>query len=193
MTMTERSIKYHNKFRLKQALMIIRTYDNTKPLNFFLKNFYRGNRHMGSTDRRQLSTIIYQYFRLGKNFPDVNLKQKICIATLLCNSERNPITDFILGESIYFNPEQIELPTDEKIKLVESFYPEFKLQSIFPFTRYLSQFDDVDLFLKSHFNQPKVWIRIRKEKRKEVIDELDSNKQIDIIELRKVSGKWKYT
>jgi 16S rRNA (cytosine967-C5)-methyltransferase len=178
MTKTERSINHHHKTRLMQALKILNSYDTTKPLNFFLKNFYQSNRNMGSNDRRQLSTIIYQYFRLGKNFSDLDRTQKICISTLLCNAERNPITDFILSESIYFGPEQIELSLDDKINLVENFYPHFKLQNIFPFTRYLSPFEDADLFIKSHFIQPRVWIRIRSDKRQEVIDELKSNKFI---------------
>src|ERR1019366_9191614 len=109
MTPKDKNVNSYHFNRLRQALSILEAYDVTKPLNFFLKNYYRNNRFMGSGDRRQLSTIIYQYYRLGKNFSDIDITQKIAIATLLCDSERSPINDFLLGESIYFNPEQIEL------------------------------------------------------------------------------------
>ncbi len=161
-----------NRNRLRQALTIIETYNPNKPLNEFLRGFYNKHKNMGAADRRNLSSIIYQYFRLGKNFMDYDIVTKLGISTFLCNSERLSFFEFMIEEYSPFHTIQLTLPMDEKVKLVGMQYPDFKPEKLFPFTRYLSKIEEVNAFILSHLNQPRVWIRIREGRQDEVIQEL---------------------
>ena len=52
--------------------------------------------------------------------------------------------------------------TDEKLKLVKTIYPEFKLADVFPWSDDVSKHIDKNTFLKSFFIQPDLFIRVRK-------------------------------
>ena len=65
----------------------------------------------------------------------------------------------------HFKPEWalcIGFDIDEKIKLVKTAYPAFKLTDVFPWADELSDGIDKEAFLKSFFVQPDLFIRVRK-------------------------------
>jgi 16S rRNA (cytosine967-C5)-methyltransferase len=51
---------------------------------------------------------------------------------------------------------------DEKLNLVKSAYPDFKLEDVFPWAAQLSEGIDKDAFLRSNFVQPDLFIRVQK-------------------------------
>lgn len=113
---------------------------------------------MGSTDRKVASRLIYNYFRLGRALPDLPADERLLVAEFLCNSHVNSYLQ-------YFKPEWAVcagFSIDEKISLVASAYPEFKLTDVFPWAGQLSEGIDKDAFLRSFFFQPDLFIRIRK-------------------------------
>src|ERR1700742_5219160 len=144
--------------QLKTFLRILDEYPAETPLSKFLPGFYRQNKQMGSTDRKVASRLIYNYFRLGKALFNTPTEDRLIVAEFLCN---NQINSFLQ----HFKPEWalcIGFDIDEKIKLVKTAYPDFKLTDVFPWSAELSDGIDKDAFLKSFFIQPDLFIRVRK-------------------------------
>jgi 16S rRNA (cytosine967-C5)-methyltransferase len=144
--------------QLKTFQRILGNYPAETPLSKFLPGFYRQNKQMGSSDRRVSSRLMYNYFRLGKAIFNTATDERLIVAEFLCNSQTNSFLQ-------YFKPEWalcIGFDIDEKIKLVKTAYPDFKLTDVFPWSAELSDGIDKDAFLKSFFVQPDLFIRVRK-------------------------------
>jgi 16S rRNA (cytosine967-C5)-methyltransferase len=145
--------------QLKTFRRILGDYPAETPLGKFLPGFYRQNKQMGSTDRKVASRLIYNHFRLGKAIYDTPTDERLVVAEFLCNSQTNSFLQ-------HFKPEWAlcaGFDINEKIKLVKTAYPSFKLADVFPWSAELSGSIDKDAFLKSFFVQPDLFIRIRKE------------------------------
>jgi len=144
--------------QLKTFQRILGDYPAETPLSKFLPGFYRQNKQMGSTDRRVASRLIYNYFRLGKALFNTPTEERLMVAEFLCNSQNNSFLQ-------HFKPEWalcVGFDIDEKIKLVKTAYPGFKLADVFPWSADLSAGIDKEAFLKSIFIQPDLFIRVRK-------------------------------
>jgi len=144
--------------QLKTFQRILGNYPAETPLSKFLPGFYRQNKQMGSSDRRVSSRLMYNYFRLGKAIFNTATDERLIVAEFLCNSQTNSFLQ-------HFKPEWalcIGFDIDEKIKLVKTAYPDFKLTDVFPWTAELSDGINKDAFLKSFFVQPDLFIRVRK-------------------------------
>ncbi len=121
--------------QLKTFQRILGSYPAETPLSKFLPGFYRQNKQMGSTDRKVASRLIYNYFRLGKALFNTAIEDRLIVAEFLCN---NQINSFLQ----HFKPEWalcIGFDIDEKIKLVKTTYPDFKLTDVFPWSAELSE------------------------------------------------------
>jgi 16S rRNA (cytosine967-C5)-methyltransferase len=144
--------------QLKTFQRILGNYPAETPLSKFLPGFYRQNKQMGSTDRKVASRLIYNYFRLGKALFNTSIEERLMVAEFLCNSQINSFLQ-------HFKPEWalcIGFDIDEKLKLVKTAYPAFKLTDVFPWSADLSGGIDKEAFLKSIFIQPDLFIRVRK-------------------------------
>jgi len=145
--------------QLKTFQRILGDYPAETPLGKFLPGFYRQNKQMGSTDRKIASRLIYNYFRLGKALYNIPTEERLIVAEFLCNSQTNSFLQ-------HFKPDWAlcaGFDIDEKLKLVKTTYPAFKLTDVFPWPAELSPGIDKDAFLKSFFVQPDLFIRVRKE------------------------------
>lgn len=141
---------------------IISQYVFDQPLHRFLAAFYRQNKQMGSKDRRTASRLVYNYFRLGQALPNESVESRLLVAEFLCNTETNSFIN-------HFKPGWDALVTEslvEKIEIVKSVYPDFKLQDVFPFIDNLSDGVDETAFLKSFFIQPDLYIRLQRGQQK---------------------------
>ena len=49
--------------QLRHAIRIMDTYPGDQPLHAWLKDYFRAHKQMGSRDRRQLSTLVYSFYR----------------------------------------------------------------------------------------------------------------------------------
>jgi 16S rRNA (cytosine967-C5)-methyltransferase len=144
--------------QLKTFQRILGSYPAETPLSKFLPGFYRQNKQMGSTDRKVASRLIYNYFRLGKALFNTPTEDRLSVAEFLCNNQTNSFLQ-------HFKPDWalcIGFDIDEKIKLVKTAYPDFKLTDVFPWSAELSGGIDKNAFLKSFFIQPDLFIRVRK-------------------------------
>ncbi|HEY4196848.1 MAG TPA: RsmB/NOP family class I SAM-dependent RNA methyltransferase [Mucilaginibacter sp.] len=144
--------------QLKTFQRILGNYPAETPLSKFLPGFYRQNKQMGSTDRKVASRLIYNYFRLGKALFNTTIEDRLIVAEFLCSPQTNSFLQ-------HFKPEWalcVGFDIDEKIKLVKTAYPDFKLGDVFPWSADISRDIDKDAFLKSIFVQPDLFIRVRK-------------------------------
>ena len=144
--------------QLKTFQRILGNYPAETPLSKFLPGFYRQNKQMGSNDRRVANRLMYNYFRLGKALYNTPTEDRLIVAEFLCNSQTNSFLQ-------HFKPEWalcIGFEIDEKLKLVTTAYPDFKLADVFPWSAELSEGIDKQAFLKSFFVQPDLFIRVRK-------------------------------
>src|ERR1700761_6719039 len=144
--------------QLKTFQRILDEYPAETPLSKFLPGFYRQNKQMGSTDRRIASRLVYNYFRRGRILPDTPADERLFIAEFLCNTQLNSFLQ-------HFKPDWaacIGFTTDEKIAIIKTAYPDFKLDDLFPWTDKLSPTIDKQAFLKSFFIQPDLFIRVQK-------------------------------
>lgn len=144
--------------QLKTFQRILSEYPADTPLGKFLPGFFRQNKQMGSTDRRVASRLVYNYFRLGKALPHLPDDERLLIAEFLCNNQVNSYLQ-------HFKPDWallVGFPLDEKINIIQKAYPDFKLKGVYPWSDRLSADIDREVFLKSFFIQPDLFIRIRK-------------------------------
>ena len=144
--------------QLKTFQRILDEYPAETPLSKFLPGFYRQNKQMGSTDRRIAGRLLYNYFRLGKALPDAAAEERLFVAEFLCNTQLNSFIQ-------HFKPDWADcvgFGTDEKIGIIKTVFPGFRLEDVFPWTQQLSPGIDKDAFLKSFFAQPDLFIRVNK-------------------------------
>lgn len=143
--------------QLKTFLRILQEFPADTPLTKFLPGFYRKNKQMGSTDRRIASRLVYNYFRLGKALMNHPAEDRLLVAEFLCNDR---------GDSFltHFQPElaaSIHHTWLEKLQIIKTRYPDFRLEDVFPWTDHLSAGIDKEAFLLSFFCQPDLFIRLR--------------------------------
>src|ERR1700712_1431403 len=144
--------------QLKTFQRILGEYPVDTPLGKFLPGFYRQNKQMGSSDRRIANRLIYNYFRLGKALDNTAIEERLFVAEFLCNAQTNSFL-------AHFKPDWalcVGFSLDEKLAMVKTTHPDFKLEDVFPWTNELSPEIDKQAFLKSFFIQPDLYIRVLK-------------------------------
>ncbi|MFC3196980.1 RsmB/NOP family class I SAM-dependent RNA methyltransferase [Parapedobacter deserti] len=138
------------------------------PLARFLTGFHKRNRQMGSRDRREISRLVYRYFRIGHAASQSELPMRLAIADFLCDSES--VVAPLLLPSVY----PVKHATfEEKVALLEEHTP-FRLAEVFPFYERLSMGIDTAAYTKSMFVQPDLFIRLYRMHAKAVVSVLAS-------------------
>ena len=131
---------------------IIEEYKGELPLAQFLKNYFRKYPILGSRDRRVLSAMAYSWYRchalltLGQPTPDAAFEEKIRTCLRLCDYHF----------PVIFPQGDIDVPTNIIFDTEKNFPDEV------PFSAGINRKD----WLLSMLQQPKLFIRIRKDKGK---------------------------
>src|SRR5450432_2334874 len=99
---------------LRYAVRILDAYTDDMPLQGWLKNFFRENPQMGSRDRRQVTEMVYCYFRLGHSLKNSSKEERIITGLFLSNQRKEQILEYIHPEW----HEQTEKPVEEKLEVV---------------------------------------------------------------------------
>ena len=145
---------------LSTAAKIVTTYKSGSPLLHHLKDFFSREKKYGSTDRKQISSLCYQYFRLASAWaPSYSLEEKILLSAFLCEKKS---TAFLACCRPDLN-EHAGMDLKEKIRFLS-----VSIEKIFPFEDLISKSVSKELFNLSFLNQPSVFVRIRPGK-KEVV------------------------
>ncbi len=153
---------------LRYAVRILISYNGELPLNNWLKNFFRENPQMGSRDRKQVSEMVYCYFRLGHALKNISKEDRIVAGLFLSNHKKEPILAHLHPEW----HEQVEKPLEDKLKIVQAAFPEFDPLEIFPWKNLLSDGIDHRSFCISFLEKPRLFIRVRPGKEKSIATKL---------------------
>ncbi|WAC40359.1 RsmB/NOP family class I SAM-dependent RNA methyltransferase [Pedobacter sp. SL55] len=148
-------MKVHHHIRAFEQ--VLASYDGKLPLHRYLVVYFKQHKQMGSSDRRWASRYIYSYFRLGKALATLPATERLAVADFLCNVDLSLVTEHAFPQAAA----HITKPIKEKVAFVESQYPAFKLEDVFPFKASLSDGINEQDFLYSLFVQPDLFIRVR--------------------------------
>ncbi len=162
---TEHTENYSLKY-LQFASSLIAKYNGVEPFYLYLKKYFSANKKHGSRDRKQITSLCYNYFRLGNGVsPQVSLEDKFLLGIFLCELSPSALLATLKSE---WN-EQITELLKSKLKIVEE---SFDVKNIFSFNRNLSERISTAQFALSFLVQPKLFIRIRPRKTNSVIDKI---------------------
>lgn len=145
------------------AISIIENYKGGEPFHLYLKKHFSSHKKHGSRDRKNISNLCYNYFRLGKG---VSKESSIEERILLANFMVEPSTGSLKPDT----DEPANMTLKEKAEVVKS---AFDIEKLFPFENELSEEIDAQKFNLSFLTQPKLFIRIRPGQHKLVISKLD--------------------
>lgn len=148
---------------------IFSSYDGATPLHRFLFAYFKRNKQMGSSDRRWASRYIYSFFRLGKALNKEERTVRLAVADFLCNQTSSLVIEMYLPNL----KEDVTLSVKDKIALIQSAYPAFKLTDVFSFHEALSESIAKQDFLESFFTQPDLFIRTAKGQQDRIADVLE--------------------
>lgn len=141
---------------LQTASGMVSSYNGQEPLSAFLKKYFAAHKKHGSTDRKNIASLCYGYYRLG------------FVAATCSADECWQIVVFLFGPASsipFLLPAEWQSPAhlsiEEKLLLLQEWIPHFNVQQIFPLQAHLSNEIDVAAFAISHFKQPPLFLRIR--------------------------------
>lgn len=164
----------HPRLYFKSFERIIQSFDHSIPLHLFLKQFFRNNKQMGAKDRKEVSGLVYSYFRLGKVLQTESLEIRLCVAELLCKKSLSPFVQYIKPEWLNEN-----IAKDVISFLKQKGY-NIELKDVFPFLDKLSVMTNKDFFVQNHWEQPHVFIRL---------DEAQQLKTLETLQAHSISYK----
>jgi len=154
-------MRYHSY--LNTAKKIIGSCKGDLPFAVFIKKYFAANKKYGGRDRKQISALCYNFYRLGKAMPHATVEEKIIAGTFLCEQSAN---EFLAFHKPGWN-EIITKPLEEKKVLAG-----FKIEEQFPLADELSAGIDFESFCNSFFTQPDLFLRIRQGNKDGVIKKL---------------------
>jgi 16S rRNA (cytosine967-C5)-methyltransferase len=153
--------RYHSY--ITSASKIIGTAKEGEPLAHHLKKSFAANKKFGSKDRRNISSLCYNFYRIGNALKNKTIEERILAATFLCNNTSN---DLLAALAPDFNA-QIKLFAEKKSMLLN-----INTKHIFPFENELGEEIDKIAFVYSFLQQPLFFVRIRPQKMEEVLEKL---------------------
>ncbi|MBT8195214.1 MAG: hypothetical protein KJO64_02210, partial [Bacteroidia bacterium] len=166
--------------RLQQATEVITSYKFEQPIIQHLKAFFKANKKLGSRDRKQVSELVFDYYRMGLAVSTDDVSKRICTGHFLRNSGETFFSSYINILFPAITSKEFELDLAEKEKLVQKVLPDFSLQKIFPSDVEFSTQANSDLQNHSILTPSITWIRMKRMHMDDVLTELKDN-QIEFI------------
>lgn len=149
---------------------IFKSYDGVQPLHRFLFAYFKQNKQMGSTDRRWATRYIYSFFRLGKALIGESQIQRLAIGDFLCNQSPSLIVDTYIPDL----KERISDSFEQKLLLIQTSYPSFRLADVCKFSEDISSDIDEQAFQSSFFIQPDLFVRVPVGDMPRIVEELEN-------------------
>ena len=150
---------------LNSAVTILRSYNGNEPFHLFIKKYFSANKKYGSKDRKQITSLCYNYFRLGNAAGNISLEDKILLGTFLCENKKS---EFLKSIKPDWN-NLIEESVQKKLSIISS---QFSIQDIFPYQDELGEGIETEKFSLSFLIQPDLFLRIRPGNNKRVTGKL---------------------
>jgi 16S rRNA (cytosine967-C5)-methyltransferase len=160
-------IKYAHQY-LRSAAVVIDQYDGVLPLAAFLKQYFKANPKFGSKDRKYIGHLCYTFFRTGHAINAPSTEEKIKAAVFICEPGA--------GEwELVVPAEWLPKWTDDraaKWQWIISVFPGSDRKKIFLWKDELSEKINAQQFADAHLTQPDLFLRIRPERTKKVLQKL---------------------
>lgn len=142
---------------------IIQLYNGSIPLTHFLKNYFRAHPKLGSRDRKILSDMAYCWYRCSKGLDEaLPFEERLHACLYLCETN-TPQSENLLPETSKLSK---SYPTQEKINILSGSSISFNIDAIAPFSVQLSPGISKQEWLYSMLQQPRLFIRIRRNREK---------------------------
>jgi len=138
------------------------------PLVHFLKQYFAQHKKHGSKDRKWITHLCYNFYRLGYALKVNTIEERLQAALFLCNDTAGDWA--FLYDEAWLNHWSGDLAS--RIDFIHSVYPFFSTDNIFPWTNELSDGIEKESFIFSHLVQPDLFLRIRPGKEKIVLQKL---------------------
>jgi len=159
--------------RMKQALQALQAYQPDKDLNVFIKSHLKKFPKMGSRDRREVSSLLYDAIRVKQLFPTADLKQQVWLGQLLCDPA---VTDFVHHWTKQITGKPLPDLTDLNSKLSwldpQGFVADWS--NFFPRSEQVSSAIDLQVFYDAHLTHPITWIRVKARALQAFLKELET-------------------
>lgn len=152
---------------LNTAVKVIQLYKGDNPFAIFIKAFFSEHKKYGSKDRKAISSLCYNYFRIGFAAASYSAEDKILLGCFLCGHEPTP---FLEDKKPAWNA-VISLPLIEKLDFIGQ---DFSIEALFPFAGELTKGIDAEKFAASFLIQPDLFVRIRPNEKAAVLKKLQS-------------------
>lgn len=145
----------HSGRYLNYAVALVTAYDGSQPFHLYLKKYFSVHKKHGSRDRKKITALCYNYFRLGLGVTEsLTIEDRFSVANYLLENEPS---SFLQSLAPGWN-EKADLTLSEKLSVTKDV---FNVRALFPFRDELSPQVGIDQFSKSFLKQPKLFIRIR--------------------------------
>ena len=154
---------------INTAVKLIETYKGDQPFAGFLKLHFAANKKYGSKDRRFISSLCYNYYRIGFACKTEQPAKKLLIASFLCEKQPSDLLQFLMPE---WN-EKILLPLEEKLEVLKD---DSFMKEVFPFIDDLSAGINEEEFVRSLLIQPDLFIRLRPLKKNDLLQKMETSK-----------------
>ncbi len=136
--------------QLRYAVEIVDAYKGEIPLHAWLKDYFRAHKQMGSRDRRQLSALVYSFYRLGHAVRNMPAKDRLLTGLYVCTDQPSDLLR-------HFRPDwDPGAPLAAKLEQAA-----VDITAIFPWKDELSPDVDHADFCRSFLVQPALFLRIR--------------------------------
>ena len=166
-TSSKEQVNHFHRY-LNYASALLTSYNGKEPFHLYLKKYFSANKKHGSRDRRLITALCYQYFRLGFGVSSsIAVEEKLILSTFLVDKKPSAFLEALKPE---WN-KNFNLAIDKKLKRVKDI---FNPKKIFPFREALSDEIDFADFSLSFLIQPKLFIRIRPGHKNSVYDKIKS-------------------
>jgi len=152
---------------LASAATVLETLMPGEPLMHHLKKFFSGNKKYGSKDRKMITEICYNFFRVGKALDHLDTETKTLYALFLCTNKKNELLAALRPDL----DDKITLPLRKKLGLLE-----LKAEDIFWPAEELSDEINREDFSISLLKQPLLYLRVRPGKEIKVQEKLTEAK-----------------
>lgn len=160
----------HPDLRMTQTLQALKAFRQGS-LASFLPGHFKSFPKMGSRDRREVGTLVFDYFRVKRLFPDQSKEIQVLLGRYLCQPQEADFFVQFWSEKL-FQKAWDQTVTDRWSQLSAAGI-QADWEAYFPASAVISTEIDKTEFLKSHLSQRKLWLRMRKGKEQSVKNELE--------------------
>jgi 16S rRNA (cytosine967-C5)-methyltransferase len=155
-------LSYHYS-HITSAIKIIETAKLGEPLVHHLKKFFAADKKFGSKDRKSISSLCYNFYRIGNVLENSTIEDRIAVASFLCSEKRNAFLETIAPQ---YN-KKVEDSLEEKCNFLN-----INVNNIFPFLEKIGEYIVKEKFAYSFLKQPLFYIRVRPNQHEVVNDKL---------------------